>query len=217
MSLSWADRAAERSPRVQRSRSRSVEQARVIVDAALRLIASGVEEFTTQELIAEAGVALQTFYRYFAGKDELLLAVLEDLIGRASDGFEERAQEITDPVARLQSHLMSVVGTLAPSDEGRSGARFVASEHWRLAKLFPEELAVATKPFTDLLATEIRAGSEAGLLRSQNPDRDAWLMAQLVLSVHHHYSFAATVDSAIADDLCRFCLSAVGIETQSVD
>lgn len=217
MSVSWAERAADRSPRVQKSRSRSVEQARVIVDAALRLIASGTEEFTTQELIAEAGVALQTFYRYFAGKDELLLAALEDLIGRASDGFAERAEGITDPVARLQSHLMSVVDTLTPSDDGRSGARFVASEHWRLAKLFPEELAIATKPFTDLLAAEIRAGVEADVLRSQDPERDAWLMAQLVLSVHHHYSFAATVDASIADDLCRFCLSAVGIETQSAD
>jgi AcrR family transcriptional regulator len=201
---------------VQRSRSRSVEQARVIVDAALRLIGSGAEEFTTQELIAEAGVALQTFYRYFAGKDELLLAVLEDLIGRASDGFAERAADLTDPVARLECHLNSVVETLTAGDR-RAGARFVASEHWRLAKLFPEELAVATQPFTDLLAVEIRAGCEAGVFHSVDADRDAWLMAQLVLSVHHHHSFAATDDPMIADDLRRFCLSAVGATVSSAD
>ncbi|MFT5201993.1 MAG: TetR/AcrR family transcriptional regulator [Candidatus Aldehydirespiratoraceae bacterium] len=215
MSVSWTDRAADRSPRVQRSRVRSIEQARVIVDAALRLIASGAEEFTTQELINEAGVALQTFYRYFAGKDELLLAVLEDLIGAATDGFNDRASGLTDPVARLELHLTSVVETLATGDDGRAGARFVASEHWRLAKLFPDELAVATQPFTDLLASEVRAGCDAGVFRSLDPDRDAWLMAQMVLSVHHHYSFATSNDPSIAADLRRFCLSAVGVDVSS--
>ena len=36
--MTWAERAAERSPMVQRSRSRGVEQARTIVEAAQRLI-----------------------------------------------------------------------------------------------------------------------------------------------------------------------------------
>jgi AcrR family transcriptional regulator len=33
--------------------------------------------------VKEAGVALQTFYRYFASKDELLLAVIADAMTEA--------------------------------------------------------------------------------------------------------------------------------------
>jgi TetR/AcrR family transcriptional regulator len=43
-----------------------------IIDAARRLIIAQGSSFTTQDLIKEAGVALQTFYRHFAGKDQLL-------------------------------------------------------------------------------------------------------------------------------------------------
>ena len=71
--VTWAERAAERSPVVQRSRDRGVEQAKSIVAAARRLMESKGPSFTTQELIKEAGIALQTFYRYFPGKDYLLL------------------------------------------------------------------------------------------------------------------------------------------------
>ena len=56
--VTWAERAAERSPVVQRSRDRGVEQAKSIVAAARRLVESKGPSFTTQELIKEAGIAL---------------------------------------------------------------------------------------------------------------------------------------------------------------
>ena len=47
----WAERAAERSPGVQRSRARSVQHARAIIDAARRLVGEQGGNFTTQELV----------------------------------------------------------------------------------------------------------------------------------------------------------------------
>lgn len=47
-------------------RERIANQVRLMLDAALRLIREKGDSFTTQELVKEAGVALQTFYRYFA-------------------------------------------------------------------------------------------------------------------------------------------------------
>lgn len=207
---SWAERAADRSPRVQRSRARSVEQAAVIVEAAHRLILAGNERFTTQELVKEAGVALQTFYRYFDGKDELLLAVIEDLIASACEVFEKRALEFPDPVARLRSVVDAVAMSMASEDEGGPASRFIASEHARLVKIYPDELALATRPYSDLLALHIREGCEAGLLHSPDPERDAWLMAELIRSVHNQLRFVTLPDPSVADDLWRFCLSALG-------
>ena len=76
---------------MQRSRARQIEQAKAVVAAARRLIVERGDQFTTQELVKEAGVALQTFYRIFGGKDQLLLAVFEDLIAE-SLRYEEAAQ-----------------------------------------------------------------------------------------------------------------------------
>ena len=187
-------------------------QARAIVEAAQRLVAEKGNEFTIQDLVTEADVALQTFYRYFPGKDELLLAVLEDLIAQACVLFEERARPLTDPVSRLRSHVASVFETLEADDGAPAGGRFVAAEHWRLAQLFPEEIAQATGPYTGLLEAEILAGLDAGLLHSTDPHRDAWFMSQLVLSVYHHQSCMPNRAPSIADDIWGFCAGALSCE-----
>ena len=206
----WAERLAERSPTVQRSRDRSVQQARVLVDAARRLIAEQGENFTTQELVREAGVALQTFYRYFASKDELLLAVLEDLIREGCEGFAARAEGLTDPIERLRSHVLAVAEPLTVADDNRAGARFIASEHWRLSAIFPDEMVTVTRPFSSLVEAEIIAATATGQLVSADPARDAWMVTQLLLSVFHHHSFADTADPTVGDDLWRFCLHGLG-------
>src|SRR2546423_10218460 len=116
----WAERAAERSPSVQRSRARSLQQARVIVDAARRLIVDKGENFTTQELIKEAGVALQTFYRYFGSKDELLLAVIEEMIAESCALWRKQATGVDDPVERLRSYVTSALASLTTQDGANS-------------------------------------------------------------------------------------------------
>lgn len=187
-----------------------MQQARTIVDAARRLISVRGEHFTTQELAKEAGVALQTFYRYFASKDELLLAVIESMIADACSLFEQRAHDVDDPVEELCSYLTWVMESLDATDGEGPSARFIASEHWRLSRLFPDAVAQATKAFTDMIAAPIVAGNEQGRLRSPDPDRDAWLITQLALSVFHQQAFATTRDPGIAGDLVRLCLTALG-------
>jgi TetR/AcrR family transcriptional regulator len=209
----WAERAADRSPSVQRSRSRSVQQTRVIIDAARRLIMDKGGRFTTQELVKEAGVALQTFYRHFAGKDQLLVAVIGDMIAEAAAVYEERARHLPDPVARLRSYLDDVLASLnEEGDDNDSGPRFVTSEHLRLHQILPDEMAEATRPFVELVLRQVRLAEAEGLLAPTDPERDAWLVTRLVMTTYHHYAFATTDDSAeeIIDHLWSFCLAALG-------
>jgi AcrR family transcriptional regulator len=207
----WTERLADRSPIVRRSIDRSVQQARVLMDAARRVISDKGENFTTQDLVKEAGVALQTFYRSFGGKDELLLAVLEDMIAEACTGFRRRAEAIDDPLERLRAHLGAVFAHLDDVPDRTAEARFIAVEHWRLAATFPDEIARATQPFRDLVRAEIAAAVERGQVRSPDPARDAWLLTQLVISTFHHRSFVATEDPTLVDDLWRFCLRGLGL------
>jgi AcrR family transcriptional regulator len=208
----WADRVVDRSETLQRSRVRQIEQAKAIVAAARRLIAERGDQFTTQELVKEARVALQTFYRVFGGKDQLLLAVFEDLISESCAEYEEQARDLPDPISRLRYYVTATVGGLG-RDTSEVGPRFVTSEHWRLYQLFPDEMSHATQHFTDLVARQLVLANEEGLLASGDPQRDAWLITKLVMAVFHHYAFATADDSrAIGEELWAFCARAIGVD-----
>ena len=209
--MTWAERAADRSPMVRRSRSKGVEQARTIVQAAQRLIDAKGPAFTTQELIKEAGIALQTFYRYFPSKDHLLLAVIEDIIEDNCKQYKKSASKLSDPVDRL--HLY-VTATLSGLEGAGKGPSFITAEHWRLQTTYPDEVSAATRPFTDLLLEEIRAAKDIGELDSPDPEYSAWLITQLVMAVFHHYDCAGLNEPSaqIAARVWSFCLAALGGE-----
>jgi AcrR family transcriptional regulator len=191
---------------------RSVQRAHQIVQAARRLVAAKGSDFTTQDLVKEAGIAVQTFYKHFTGKDQVLLAVIEDLVTDTCTDLKQRARDIPDPVQRLRFYVTSIVRSVGVHNAGDPGPRFITTEHWRLHRLYPQELAQATRPFTDLLLPELHAAMQAGLLIPPDPQYDAWLVNQLVVAVFHHYEYASFDEEAdqIADRLWRFCYGALG-------
>jgi len=184
-----------------------------MLEAAGRLINAKGDEFTTQELCTEAGVALQTFYRYFASKDELLLAVIGDAMIDACERWAEAAAELPDPLARLRYYLTSTLERLDGAGADGAKARFIVSTRWRLHRNHAQELAEAEKPFVDLLRAEVNAAIDAGLLNRPDPEWDPWFLAELVRSVFHFYAFATYADGEldlVRDRLWRFCLTALG-------
>ncbi|MBS9372255.1 TetR/AcrR family transcriptional regulator [Rhodococcus sp. B50] len=209
--MSWVEeRAVERSTAVQRSRSRIENHVRSILDAAHRLVLLKGDSFTTQELAKEAGVALQTFYRYFTSKDELLLAVIGDGLSDACRRWSVAADDLTDPLQRLRFFVTSPLSGLDGEHRRHTLAQFIVSTHWQLQRVFPKELAQVEQPLVDLLHTEIRAGVAAGLLTSTNTEKDAWFIAELVRSVYHHYAYATGDIGDVQEQLWQFCLKALG-------
>lgn len=210
--LGWPDRAAARSPIVQRSRERTIERAQQIVAAAIRLIGEKGTAFTIQELAREAEVALQTFYRHFAGKDELLLAVMERLIAESCVEYRDAAAELPDPLSRLRFYVTVAVSSLGDSHIPLAQRHFVTSEHFRLQQLFPEELAQSSQHFTALLVPEIEAAKALGLLTTPAVERDAWFVTQLVMATFHHYTFTECPEpfDELGEGLWRFCARALG-------
>jgi len=177
--------------------------------AAQELIDERGSDVTTQELAKAAGVALQTFYRYFASKDALLLAIFEEKIANGCEDLRLAAARFEQPVERLHFYVTAAVGETG--DGGDMERRFVTAEHFRLFQLFPEELTEATRPFPELLIPELEAASRQGVLHPHDVEADAWLVTRLVLVTFHHRSFVSA--DAPADDpeaLWAFCVSALG-------
>lgn len=205
---SWITRAADRAPSVRSSRERSMLRAQQIVQAARRLIDSGGGDFTTHQLAREAGIAIQTLYKHFAGKDEVMLAVLEDVIGDSMDQLRAQGAAIADPVERLRFYVFATMGSL---DEPGSGPQ-IPVEHWRLVQLYPDEVEQARQPVADLFAAALREAQEAGRLAPADVGHAAALTNQLLLAEFHQHSFATTRESSavVAARLWAFLLPAYG-------
>lgn len=198
------------SARARRGGTRGPANAEALLAAAHRLVRERGENFTTQDLVKEADVALQTFYRHFGGKDQLLLAVVADMIGGHCRALALQGAGVADPVERLRFYITSTLSAL----EVPSGklTRFITSQHWRLHQLHPSELAAATKPFADLVQVVLEDGRASGVLHPRDPERDAWLVNKLVMAAFHHYAFddGDPAAATVAEDVWAFCLAAVG-------
>jgi AcrR family transcriptional regulator len=183
---------------------------RILAAGRLLIVTKGAD-FTTQNVIQEAGVALQTFYRNFVSKDQLLLTLIGELTQDHCTNLKVAAQHLADPRDRLESYVRGTLAPLRTSDQLTS-AKFITAEHWRLHQSYPAEVWSATEPFSDLIRAELEAGRAAGTLSPRNPDRDAWLMTKTIIGAYHHYAFQpndpdmATLD----DDVWFYCLAAAG-------
>lgn len=186
-----------------------------ILAAGHRLAAGRGFGFTIDELVREAGVALQTFYRYFGGKDQLLVALIGDQIREHCERLRAASAAEHDPVARLRLYLRRTLAPLPRAEVDR--ARFIAREHWRLHELLPEQLAAATQPFTELVRAELETGQAMGSLRPRHSALDAWLVTRTVMSAVHHFAFfPADWSTALAEEVAEHCIAAVGGETLPV-
>ena len=210
--MSWTERAADRSPLMQQWRSRNVRQMKIMVEAAKRLISRKGGGFTTQELAREAGVALQTFYRHFGGKDQLLLATLEDLHATQAAEYAAAARDLPDPLTRLHYYITAVLSGLDVTGPDARLPQFITAEHWRLHQQFPEEMTLATQPIVDLFAAELRAAQEQGLIAPSDVNQSTELIVMLVRAVYHHYAFKAKSEpaTAIAEHVWELCLQGIG-------
>ena len=76
---SWRELAVARS--LDPARVRAEQRVQRFLDAAMELMqASPEREFTVQEVVERSGQSLRSFYQYFAGKHELLLALFEESV-----------------------------------------------------------------------------------------------------------------------------------------
>ena len=168
------------------------------------------DAFTVQELIQEAHVALPTFYRHFAGRDELLVAVIADQMVTACARWEAAASDLDDPLERLRFYIGNTLETLGRDPLRDALARFVIVTHGRLRRVLPEELDQAEKPYVDLLRGAIQSAVYSGQLGTVDPEADAWFTAELVRSVYTHWAYASGDHSDVEDRLWEFCLRALG-------
>jgi AcrR family transcriptional regulator len=158
----WQERAIER--RLGEARARAVARSTQFMTTALELVQeSGPGNFTLQALADRANLSLRTFYQHFAGKDELLLALYEDLTSKYTEAIRDEVEAADDPMGQLEAWCRGVLSRPGASQE--VGGRLVLIYNLSLELDNPEAFAKVWEPHRKLLTEILTACSEAGLIR----------------------------------------------------
>jgi AcrR family transcriptional regulator len=117
--------AVERGLAARRdSAEREVE---AILDAALR-VAERVAPASPKvaDIVAEAGTSNQAFYRYFAGKDDLMRAVLLRGLGRVHSYLIHQLGKCSDPAEQIEAWILGVLNQVIDRTAARQSAAVMA-------------------------------------------------------------------------------------------
>lgn len=153
--------------------ARAAHRTRQILGAAARLMGrSGAAGVSMQAIADEAGVSVGLLYRYFAGKDELLLAVIVDVLGQ----YDERLPAALtaagdDPVDRLHAGFATYCEVI---DEHRHAAMLTYRESRSLGE---SGVATIKRLEVDSLAplrAALRDGTTTGVFRPLDVDLVAY-------------------------------------------
>ena len=198
---SWRELAVARS--LDPARARAEKRVQRFLDAALELMTSSDgKEFTVQEVVERSGQSLRSFYQYFAGKYELLLALFEEAVRSTALHLEEAVAASEVPLERLHAFLVEYyrICHLNPKARGSSKqpAPAMAEFAQQLLTEHPKEASRAFTPLVELLEGLIDDAVAAGDIREGLNNRR---MAGVLLQAIMFNAFASTISgSSIRSD-----------------
>jgi AcrR family transcriptional regulator len=157
-------------------------------DEVKRLIASclAVSERTgnfdprVADILADAGLSNQAFYRHFQSKEELLLAVL-DQGGRQLDEYlRKRMAAQENPVDKIRAWIRGFAAE-AIRPKAAAATRPFMFPSARLYERFPEEIPTVEKLFLESISAALKDAKKAKLVRADiDPATDGLFMYDLV-------------------------------------
>jgi AcrR family transcriptional regulator len=150
---------------VSSNRSMKDARLRILRQAREDVFAHGYSSFTMDALAAELGMSKKTLYVHFAGKDEIVSAVIDDLAaeirGRADALLGNRELNLAEKLRGFVEDLVNRIGKLNPRAI-RDVQRFAPQLYARL-----EEVRGTVLPY--VFGRFIEEGQAAGLVRPSLP------------------------------------------------
>jgi AcrR family transcriptional regulator len=177
----WKQRAVERSTRAAKLRAELRVQR--FLDAAQTIVTEkGSTDFTVQEVVDRSRQSLRSFYQHFDGKHELLLALFEDALRRATDQIRAAASGQSDPLDRLMVAVQLLFELSRPDPTARRP--LLTDFAPQLLLSHPAEVKVAHAPLLALLTELMEQAGVAGELRPAiKPRRAAALTMQTIMFI----------------------------------
>ena len=205
--VTWRDRAVERS--LRGARAKAVSRSDRFIEAATEILGeTGRTDFTVQELIERSKTSLRSFYQHFSGKEELLLALFEEIITTSVTEWRSEIATLPDTLSALRL-LMDKIHGQAASPDGGGINRALSVYHLQLAESRPAEYARVLSPLRALILELVQQGVDDGTFRSDiEPETLAMIMMQTVVGAAHMHALGAepTGVPLESEQLWDFCL-----------
>ena len=171
-----------------------------LLDATLVVIRrTGVESSPkVADIVAEAGLSNQAFYRHFAGRDDLLAAVAEAGAVRLVSYLGHQMGKFTEPADQIGVWIRGVLGQAAKPSVARDTRAVVSSGRRSRRPIAVPQSAPG------LLVEPLRR------LGSADPERDADVIASAVFGRLEYHLWVRPPSDEDTEHLVAFCLAAVG-------
>jgi len=208
---SSADIAVEEAVRAVRISSRR----RQLLDAAVTVMErTGFHQMSMQALAEEAQVSVGLFYKYFGGKEEILLAAIVDILEAFRDQLQpamDRAGD--DPVERLIAGFGQYTTIV---DQNRDAVVLTYRESRTLDAAGRERIKELEVETSAPMRDAVTAGIEAGLIHDVDADLvvfDLMMLAHGWALKHWHFAPEFDLEQYIAAQL-RFALRSLVVADQ---
>jgi AcrR family transcriptional regulator len=171
-----------------RKGERGDDRTAIIGAAWIVLERAGFEGFKVQLVLRETGLSARSFYRYFADKDELLLALMEDEYARSAARLRRVVRQADGAPEKVAAWIAELVA--AAEDPRRVPRARLFSSQQPMMRRFPEAVARGSRLLLEPLERAIRDGVEIGVFSTAEPERDAEIILRLT---------GATMNDALID------------------
>lgn len=181
---------SEQRARADLRDARARRRMRQVLDAAVRLMhGRDPEAVSMQALAEEASVSVGLIYKYFGGKEEVLVAIVLDLVDQLRDEMAARmAAAGPDPVARLAAGFAAYCAVM---DDRHAVGLLTFRESAELGPQARQRLKDAERTTHDPLREAAVDAAAAGLLVDEaDPDLlafDLAIIAQTWPLKHWHF------------------------------
>jgi AcrR family transcriptional regulator len=196
--ISRLDLAVARS--LDTARARAETRVKRFLDAGFELVNSpGGTDITVQDVVDRSGQSLRSFYQYFAGKYEFLLALFEELVRFTAEQLQEQVAEEDQAVDRLHRFVVEYHRLCRPGTKSRTPRRVptsaMAEFGQQLLTTHPKEASKAFAPLMSLLVELVDDAMAQGVVRTDVPSRR---MAGVMLQSTMFNAFATTISGSAA-------------------
>lgn len=141
-----------------------------ILDAGMACFArNGFHATSMQDVIAEAGLSVGAFYRYFRSKEELIEAIAERAVGRITTMIDPVVK--AEPVPTVPEAIEMILTQLDPQVT-RDGMFAMAIQVWAESLRNPQHAALVKKMFGRLVGLYVQIARRARDAGHLPPDAD---------------------------------------------
>ncbi|MEZ4278985.1 MAG: TetR/AcrR family transcriptional regulator [Myxococcota bacterium] len=205
----WRGRVVSRS--LASAADKAVRRGQLLLSAASDLVLrSGGDDFTVQKVASEAGLTLRAFYQHFSGKDDLLIALIEESQLVMARLLTRHAARHADPLDRIGAALYWALDDRqhTAGDYNAALLRYVQ----RTALTAPDRVSAARRPVVAVFTRLIDDAMVAGAIERGDPERSAFALMALQSSFLQVAYLGNDLCSRLPSlpELVRFCVLGLG-------